>query len=316
MRKMYSVAVRVSLLVILLVLSSPGPAVAQPVERRLPVVVFQVETEAGGAAAQRCLEIWMQEGPRLASNLLPVASLNAPRDTVICLVVNTESFQRHFAGRLPDWGVGVALPSGRVIAVDYSRLPAVGRGLREVFLHEMVHALLFLGADGAWLPVWLHEGAAMLYSGEWKFSDTVSLILDGHVPSLESLQGRFPIPHDRADRAYRTSLLAVSRLREGFGEEIVVDLVRETKKSENFPAAFALVTGQDLNVFHRDFASAMKLKYGWMLFLTRWPGLFVLAALIFAVGATRKIIIMRRRMAAMEDVEDPSVWPETPDSHN
>jgi hypothetical protein len=289
---------------------------AAPAWARAPVVVFQVETEAGEAAARRCHEIWMTEGPRLTAELLPSDLQGATADTVTCLILNTSSFKRHFAGSLPDWGVGVALPSGRVIALDYSRLPAVGRGLREVFLHEMVHALLFQGCDGAWLPTWLHEGAAMLYSGEWKFSDTVSLILDGRVPDLERLQGRFPVPHDRADRAYRTSLLAVSRLREGFGEEIIADLVRETKNCGNFSEAFAIVTGEDLDDFQREFAAAMKLKFGWMLFLTRWPGLFVLAALILTVGATRKIIINRRRLAAMEDIPEAPRWPQRPDSPN
>ena len=283
---------------------------------RAPMVVFKVETEAGRSAAQRCHEIWLTEGPRLTVELLSSGLQDATVDTVTCLILDTRSFQRHFADSIPDWGVGVALPSGRVIALNYSRLPAVGRGLREVFLHEMVHALLFQGSGGVWLPAWLHEGAAMLYSGEWKFSDTVSLILDGSVPDLERLQGRFPVPHDRADRAYRTSLLAVSRLREGFGEEIIADLVRETKNCGNFSEAFANVTGEDLEKFQQEFSTAMKLKFGWMLFLTRWPGLFVLAAVILTVGATRKIIVNRRRLAAMEDIPDATEWPPKPDSFN
>jgi len=297
------------LVLLFLVLTWGRPALAG-----VPVVVFQAETEAGRAAARRCHEIWMTEGPRLTAELLSSDPRDATTDTVTCLILDTDSFQRHFAFSLPDWGVGVALPSGRVIAVDYSRLPAVGRGLREVFLHEMVHALLFQGSGGAWLPVWLHEGAAMLYSGEWRFSDTVSLILDGRVPDLERLQGRFPVPHDRADRAYRTSLLAVSRLQEGFGEKVIADLVRETKKNGDFSKAFAIVTGEDLNDFQQKFSAAMRLKYGWVLFLTRWPGLFVLAALILTVGATRKIIINRRRLAAMEDGPDVLEWPQRPDS--
>lgn len=287
-----------------------------PAWARTPVVVFQVETEGGRAAAERCHEIWLDEGPRLTAEIMaPGPGMTAP-DSVTCLILDTTSFQRHFQGRLPDWGVGVALPSGRVIALDYSRLPAVGRGLREVFLHEMVHALLFQGSQGAWLPAWLHEGTAMLYSGEWKFSDTVSLILDGRVPDLERLQGRFPVPHDRADRAYRTSLLAVNRLREGFGEGIIADLVQESRKTGDFSQAFAKVTGQDLGVFQRDFTAAMNLKFGWILFMTRWPGLFVLAALLFAIGATRKIILSRRRMAAWDDLPEDPDWPQSPDSHH
>jgi hypothetical protein len=280
-----------------------------PAWARMPVVVFQVESEGGRAAAARCHEIWMDEGPRVTSDILSPEPGYTEPDTVTCLILDTSSFQQHFQGRLPDWGVGVALPSGRVIALDYTRLPAVGRGLREVFLHEMVHALLFQGSGGAWLPAWFHEGAAMLFSGEWKFSDTVSLILDGRVPDLERLQGRFPVPHDRADRAYRTSLLAINRLREGFGEGIIADLVRESQQTGDFTQAFVNVTGQDLGDFQREFTAAMNLKFGWMLFMTRWPGLFVLAALVFAIGATRKIVINRRRMAALDDFPDDPDWP-------
>ena len=188
--------------------------------------------------------------------------------------------------------------------------------MREVFLHEMVHALLFQGSGGAWLPAWLHEGTAMLYSGEWRFSDTVSLILDGRVPDLDRLQGRFPVPHDRADRAYRTSLLAVNRLREKFGDRIIAELVQESRKTEDFSSAFYSVTKQDLGDFQREFANAMNLKFGWMVLLTRWPGLFALAALIFAFGATRKIILNRRRLAAMEDLQDAQNWSQRPESRD
>jgi hypothetical protein len=299
------------LLILLLLI---GLVWAIPVEARVPVVVFQVESEGGRAAAERCHEIWVEEGPRLVAELLSPGPGEVAADTVTCLVLNTDSFGRHFGGSLPDWGVGVALPTGRTIALDYSRLPAVGRGLREVFLHEMVHALLFQGSEGAWLPAWLHEGAAMYFSGEWKFSDTVSLVLDGRVPDLDRLQGRFPVPHDRADRAYRTSLLAVNRLRDQFGEGIIAELVRESRHTGDFTLAFVEVTGQELGDFQQDFAAAMNLRFGWLLFLTRWPGLFVLAALIFAIGATRKIVVNRRRLAAMDDPQDGSNWPRRPDS--
>lgn len=309
---------RVSLLSILclaLLVLIVVPASGQQDRARMPVVVFQMENEAGQAAAEECHEIWLAEGPELTARILPADPAKTVPDTVTCLVLNTESFQRHFAGRLPDWGVGVAVPNGKLIALDYTRVTKVGRGLREVFLHEMVHALLFQGTAGSWLPAWLHEGTAMLYSGEWRFSDTVSLVLDGNVPDLSRLQGRFPVPHDRADRAYRTSLLAVSRLQDNFGETVIADLVGETRSGGDFPTAFAEVTGQDLGEFHHEFASAMRLKYGWILFMTRWPGLFVFAALVLAVGAIRKIIINRRRLAAMDD-EEPfnQEWPPGPDS--
>ena len=132
-------------------------------------------------------------------------------------VLGTAAFSRLFGGRLPDWGVGVALPGGRVVAVDHARLPAVGRGLREVFLHEMTHALLMRAGGDVPLPAWLHEGLAMRLSGEWRFSDTVTLAMEGRVPDLSDLRGAFPGGAQRASRAYLTSELAVDRLLEAFG---------------------------------------------------------------------------------------------------
>jgi len=267
-----------------------------------PVVRFEAESRAGWAVAEKCQAIWLAEGPRLTTRLLGAASA---ADTVVCLVLDTPSFRGHFGTRLPDWGVGVALGNGRLIALDHSRLPAVGRGAREVFLHEMVHALLFQGSRGHWLPTWLHEGAAMHYGGEWRFTDTISLVLDGQVPDLATLQGPFPGSAYRADRAYRTSLLAVERLLDQYGPDIIADLVAATARGGNFPAAFAEVTGRTDLDFYADFAAAMRLRFGWLVLLTRWPGLFVLLGLVLLVGGGRKILRTRRRLAEMVDDEDP-----------
>jgi hypothetical protein len=274
------------------------PAAWPAQDRGVPFVMFVLENDAARGAAEQCRETWEERGLELAAGLLPAGTAT---DTIHCLVIGTEAFQANFSGSLPDWGVGVAVPTGRAIALDYTRMPAVGRGVREVFLHEMVHALLFQACPDAWLPTWFHEGAAMLYSGEWKFHDTVSLALDGRVPRLERLTGRFPRAAAGADRAYRTSLLAVNRLRSQQGENIVLRLVEATGRTGNFDSAFFEVTGQTVESFGLDFDRAMNLRYGWLVMMTRWPGLFVLTGLIFAAGAVRKIIHTRRRMAEMVD---------------
>ena len=77
-----------------------------------------------------------------------------------------------------------------------------------------------------------------------------------------------------------------------------------TVHTPDFEAAFFEVTGQSLEAFSLDFDRAMNLRYGWLVMMTRWPGLFVLMGLIFAVGAIRKIIQTRRRLAEMEDYPD------------
>ncbi len=287
---------RFFLTALVMMMSVPALALAN-----MPVVRFQVESEAGLAVAETCSEIWQKEGNRIFADLVPAGT---SLDTITCLILNTESFNRNFAGRLPDWGVGVAMPGGKFIALDYARLPAVGRGAREVFLHEMVHALLFQVAGEIWLPTWFHEGCAMYFSGEWRFYDTVSLVLDGQVPSLDHLQGHFPTLAGLADRAYRTSLLAVNRLRDQYGPGTVGEILAATRRTGAFSMAFKEVTGVGLGEFTSDFASAMNLRLGWAIMLTRWPTLFVLMSLIFAFGAARKMINTRRRLAEMDEEEN------------
>ena len=276
--------------VLLFLVLAPGLAPGQPVVR------FVAETENGREAAEECHRAWLENGPELEARLLPE---KAGTDTVVCLVLESATFRARFGGAIPDWGVGLAYPSGKVVALDYAGLPAVGRGLREVFLHEMVHALLFQGAGETWLPTWFHEGCAMRFSGEWRFSDTLSLVLDGHLPSLDRLQGRFPESPLTADRAYRTSLLAVTRLQDRFGQDVTGRLVAAARRTGDFTSAFLEVTGISLDQFTADFAADMKLRLGWLVMLTRWPTLFVLLSLILAVGAVRKLVRARRRLAEM-----------------
>ena len=285
---------------LLLLVGLGGTALAQPFATRSgpATVVFQLEAEAGRTALEACHQVWQTKGPQLTAAIWP---WSARADTVLCVVLGTKSFQRSFAGRLPDWGVGLAVPGGRLIALDYERLPAVGRSVREVFLHEMTHALLFQGTRGAWLPTWFHEGVAMQLSGDWRFIDTVSVVLDGHLPALGRLSGPFPRGSAGADRAYRTSLLAVEYLQRQYGTDIALRLVAATAHNGNFAAAFREVTGDEVEVFAARFAGSMKLKYGWLLLIFRWPTLFVIMALLFALGAIRRIVNKRRQMADLDD---------------
>lgn len=283
------------LLLLLFLLAVPARA------QSLPHLRFVVETENGRAAAEKCRQVWLEEGPRLVEQLVPAW---VPLDTVTCLVLESATFAEQYGGSAPDWGVALAFPGGRTVAIDYQRLPVVGRGVREVFLHEMVHALLFQGAGSTWLPTWFHEGCAMRFSGEWRFSDTVSLVLDGHVPSLDRLQGRFPALPANADRAYRTSLLAVNRLMDRFGADVPGRLVSSARERGNFSLGFADATGEPLEIFIADFASAMRLRLGWLVMLTRWPTLFVILSLVFLAGAARKFYRSRRRLAEMAEEED------------
>ena len=269
------------------------PSLAAP-----PPLRFELQDEAALPVARLCREVWQQHGRALADALLPAGT---EPDTVLALILPSRIFDQYFQRRLPDWGVGVAMPPGRLIALDHERLPAVGPGPETVFLHEMTHAYLFQGAGEARLPTWLHEGAAMRASGEWRFADTVGVILEGRLPSLASLDGPFPRGAPAAQQAYRTSLLAVNWLESQHGPRAVPRIVAAAGRTGDFEAAFFEVTGETAGDFAARFAGAMRLRYGWVLLLFRWPTLFVIMSLVFVVGAVRKIVIQRRSLREPED---------------
>jgi hypothetical protein len=266
-----------------------------------PVVVFQVEGEGGLPVAGLCERIWARHGAALADDILP-AGVRA--DTVLCLILPTDRFEAYFAGHLPDWGVGVALPPGRLIALDHQRVPSVGPGIEAVFLHEMAHALLFQAVGPVPLPTWLHEGVAMRAAGQWRIVDTLSVVLSGRLPSLGSLAGAFPRGGAAAQTAYRTSLLAVNWLEKEHGPQAVRRIIAAVRQSQDFEAGFTAATEETPGAFARRFAGAMKVRFGWFLLLFRWPTLFVMVAILFAVGAVRKIVLYKRSLRQEESEED------------
>jgi hypothetical protein len=277
-------------------------ALAAPVRggAAVPPLVLQVESEAGLPIARLCERIWTEHGAALAADILP---RGAVADTVLCLVLPSDRFAAYFADRLPDWGVGVALPPGRVIALDFERIPHVGPGPAAVFLHEMAHALLFQAAGEIALPTWLHEGVAMRAAGQWRVVDTLGIVLGGQLPSLGALSGPFPRGAASADRAYRTSLLAVNWLEREHGPGAVPRVVAAARQSGDFHAGFTAATGESPEAFARRFAAAMQVRFGWFLLLFRWPTLFVIMALLFSVGAVRKIVAYRRSLRQEDDTD-------------
>jgi hypothetical protein len=272
------------------------PAEALPA-RPIPVR-FVWEGEGGAAAARSCQEALDRQGDEMASALLPATGR---ADTVHCLLLTSAGFRRRFAGAIPDWGIGVALPGGRVVALDYENQRRVGRGLQEIFLHELAHAVMLQRLGEVWAPAWFHEGAAQWLSGEWRFADTVNLILDGTVPPLDRLQHDFPRVASWAGQAYRASLLAITYLRRWHGDDAVRRIVTLAAENGDFEGAFTVATGESTADFSRRFGNAIQLRFGWLITLTRWPSLFALMAVLFLIGAIMRFLRTRRRLAAMPD---------------
>jgi len=262
---------------------------------------FIVEEGLDSSAEQKCREALANTGAEIYSELMPGHLQMQP---VKCYLLTADTFHRELGNRLPDWGVGVAFPDGKTIVIDCQTAPDVRRGLDEIFIHELVHILLMQAALEVRLPHWFHEGVAQKLSGEWRVKDTLSVILSGRVPSLYSLDKPFPANAAWADKAYRASLLAVNFLEQEYGREIYGQLAAESAFTGDFRKAFYNLTGDTLDEFAHRFKNKMQIKYGWLVFITSWPTMFVILAVVFAAGAIHKIVQRKRMLAAMADYEE------------
>ncbi len=265
---------------------------------RLPV---RWETSAGidTATVARCRQALAAGRERLLAVCWPYA--RAPLEITVHLVT-TDTFRRWTAGALPDWGIGVAL-GGRTAVIDAWRSDRHDRPLGEVVLHELAHCLLDQAAGPVGVPRWFHEGVAQHVSGEWRWRDTVSLVLEG-VPDLQDLERDFAGPQPWADRAYRTALLAVRFLQQRHGEGAVPSILLQTRTAGDFAAGFARATGEPLAGFAAAFRGRHHLRFGWLVMLTRWPGLFILLACVLMVGIAGRRWRDARRLERMEREEE------------
>ena len=81
-------------------------------------------------------------------------------------------------------------------------------------------------------------------------------------------------------------------------------IVAATRRSGDFYAGFQEATGETPDDFAARFAGAMRLRYGWVLLLFRWPTLFVIMAVVFAAGAIRKIVLYRLSLREPDDEDE------------
>ncbi len=258
-------------------------------------VVADPGVDPGVALA--CREALASAWPAMIAEVWPI---DGARPRFEIRLMTTAGFRALHRDRIADWGVGLAADDRAW--VDVERSLGGGRTAAHVTVHEAVHCLLHQALPGVTgVPAWFHEGLAQDLSGEWRFRDTVSLILDGHVPDLSNLETGFPVDAGRADQAYRTGLLAVQSLRAWHGRDVVPRLVDAARREGDFREAMRQVTGAEPAAFRERFAASVRVRFGWLVAATRWPTFFVLIAVIAGVGIAARRRRDRRRFAALDE---------------
>jgi hypothetical protein len=228
---------------------------------------------------------------------------SAPDADTLALIFSSEPLSRDFG--LPEWGGGGALGSDTIV-VSTRKSPFLELPLLRVTLHEMVHIALKRAYPDAPLPRWLHEGLAMLLSGEIAMEEHVVVskaIFSRSLLPLLSIDSVNLFPRARADLAYCQSHLAVSFLVREYGPAALPELLSDVEKEGDFEKGLYEVYGLSFSeaekMLREDLIKRYRLVFVFADTYLFWAG----TALLFLVAVAAVKMRNRRKLKAMEEDE-------------
>ncbi len=217
---------------------------------------------------------------------------------------------KRYGVRLPEWGGGGAIGTDSII-VPINRTPVLGMDFYQITVHELVHIVVNRAFGTTHIPRWLHEGLAMVLSGEMPLEGQKRLswaVLSGDLLSLDTIEHVNRFDASRAHLAYAMSHAVVLFMIETYAIDGIEELLRAARGRHSFPAALKEVYGFTPQEFEVEavkfiysryrFSFLSDQSYIWIL-----TGLLALAAIIVSQLRTRRRL---REMVLQESALEPS----------
>lgn len=182
-----------------------------------------------------------------------------PQERVRAVLYAQQDFHR--LTQTPDWTQGVF--DGR-IKIPLRGFTAGDPALPSVLRHEYAHYVVAtLSAKRC--PVWLNEGIAM-WAEEFddeRLTWSEGHIVDRHLLRFAQLDGSFArLSAHVAEGAYAQSYFAVRDLVDRHGARVLLALLRELAKGQDFATSFRRVYGLDVQRFESMLFDDLARDYG------------------------------------------------------
>ena len=203
--------------------------------------------------------------------------------------------------RLPEWGGGGCLGKDTIV-VRVDPNPFLNQDFFRISVHELVHCILERAYPGIAIPRWMHEGLAMMLSGEVSVDEhlVVSKAIVTHsLLPLDAIDSVNLFPRVRADLAYAQSHLALAFLVKTYSMGSLVEILQATRSNGNIWAGIDTVIGLSQKEFETLYRSYLTERYR-LVFLVADTYLFWLALALFAiVGILLSVLRRRTKLARM-----------------
>ncbi|KPL16413.1 MAG: hypothetical protein AMJ92_12870 [candidate division Zixibacteria bacterium SM23_81] len=272
----------------------------------LPAMVWEGLAES----SEHFAIFYRQEDAPIALNLLAFAEQEYQRVTGIIghhpaspvqiyLANDPQEFRLLTLGRIPEWGIGAAVPHrGRIVLI--SPRHSVDRAdLHQVLVHELCHVVLGQALGDARAPRWLDEGLAMYVSHEWKLDQSILvarvLLFDSLIP-LDEIEALNSFDASKAHLAYTESFLAVAFILDRYGVDSLIKMIRELAHHGELDLAMRTSLGITEREFHLAWRDYVTRRFHWASALSNpfvlWMFIFSLFVLAFVLKRrhTRKVL--------------------------
>ena len=213
----------------------------------------------------------------------------------LVLTADEHRFDSLMSGRIPEWGIGAAIPASNTIVL---RLTG---NVRRTLHHELAHLALHSVVER--VPLWFDEGYASRAAGEWGRLGALRVnwaLMAGAVPTFGRVNRDIRGGAAHAETAYALATAAVVYL-ERLGAESGLDhFLANLADTGDFDRALRTTHNVTLGQFEVLWQRDLRKRYGWVLFFSSLTVFWTILAIVLVSLWGRRRSRDKARRAALD----------------
>lgn len=128
----------------------------------------------------------------------------------------------------------------------------------NILIHELIHSIIYFKC-GNNVPIWFHEGLAQYYEYNKKVNFIINEGIINNYLKIEIIEKSFnKLRSEEINIAYLESLFLIKYIIEQYGENTILELLNEFKKSRKFENVYKEILLRNTYTFNSEFKNYLQ----------------------------------------------------------